>query len=87
MLKSLTVAVLGSALLCGGAPTTSAKTLTTRSPPNTRYVLPGTPESYSADQLLEGRSIYRMEDPNDLYYGTDEKGYPSGEPQNPGTGG
>ncbi len=87
MLKSLTVAILGFALFCGGAATTSAKTLTTRSPPSTRYLLPGTPDSYSADQLREGRSIYRMEDTNDLYFGTDEKGYPSGEPQNPGTGG
>ncbi|HEY8031139.1 MAG TPA: hypothetical protein VIF02_01860 [Methylocella sp.] len=85
MLKSLTIAILGSALLCGGVVTTSAKTLTTRSPLNTRYVLPGTPDSYSADQLREGRSIYQMEDPDGLYYGTDERGYPSGEPQNPRT--
>ncbi len=35
---------------------------------------------------LEGRSIYRMEAPSTFYGGTDERGYPSGEPQNPRTG-
>jgi hypothetical protein len=88
MLKTLTVAILGPALVCGVAATASAKTLTTTpSPPNTRYVLPGTPDNSSADRLWEGRSIYWMEAPGTFYGGTDERGYPSGEPQNPRTGG
>jgi hypothetical protein len=88
MLKTLTVAILGPALVCGVAATASAKTLTTTpSPPNTRYVLPGTLDSYSADRLWEGRSIYWMEAPGTFHGGTDERGYPSGEPQNPRTGG
>jgi hypothetical protein len=86
MLKNLTVAILGPALVCGVAATASAKTVTTPSPPNIRYVLPGTPDSYSADRLWESRSIYRMETPGAFYGGTDERGYPSGEPQNPRTG-
>ena len=69
------------------AATASAKTLTTPSPPKLRYVLPGTPDSFSADRLWEGRSIYRMEAPSSFYYGTDERGYPTGDPQNPRTGG
>ena len=87
MLKTLTIAILGSALVCGVAATASAKPLTTPSPPNTRYILPGTPDSYSADRLWEGRSIYWMEAPGTFYYGTDERGYPTGDPQNPRTGG
>jgi hypothetical protein len=86
MLKTLTLAILGPALVCGVAATAFAKTLTTASPPNTRYVLPGTPDSYAADRFWEGRSVYRMEAPSTFYYGTDERGYPSGEPQNPRTG-
>ena len=86
MLKTLIAAILGSALVCGVAATASAKTLTTPRPPTTRYILPGTPDSYSADRLREGRSIYRMEAPSTFYYGTDERGYSSGEPQNPRTG-
>ncbi|MDQ6867957.1 MAG: hypothetical protein M3178_05985 [Pseudomonadota bacterium] len=87
MLKTLTAAILGLALVCGVAATASAKPLTTPSPPNTRYILPGTPDSYAADRLWEGRSIYRMEAPSTFYGGSDERGYPSGEPQNPRTGG
>ena len=87
MLKTLTIAILGSALVCGVAATASAKTLKTPSPPNTRYILPGTPDSSSADRIRERRSIYRMEAPGTFYYGTDERGYPSGDPQNPRTGG
>jgi hypothetical protein len=83
MLKTLKVAILGPALVCGVAATTSAKTLTTPSPPNTRYILPGTPDSYSADRLREERSIYRMEAPGTFYYGTDERGYPSGRAAKP----
>jgi hypothetical protein len=87
MLKTLTVAILGPALVCGGAATASANTLTIPSPPNTRYILPGTPDSYSADGLREGRSIYWMKAPGTFYGGTDERGYPTGDPQNPRTGG
>ncbi len=87
MLKTLTVAILGPALVCGVAAAASAKPLTTPSPPNTRYILPGTPDSYSADRLWEGRSIYWMEAPGTFYYGTDERGGPTGDPQNPRTGG
>jgi len=65
----------------------AAETLTTPSPLNTRFILPGTPESYSADRLREGRSIYWMEAPGTFYGGTDERGYPTGDPQNPRTGG
>jgi len=86
MLMNLAVAILGPALVCGVAATASAKTLTTPSPPKLRYALPGTPDSYSADRLWESRSIYRMEAPRTFYGGTDEQGYPSGEPQNPRTG-
>jgi hypothetical protein len=87
MLKTPTVAILGPALVCGVAATASAKTLTTPSPPITRYTLPGTPDSYSADRLWEGRSIYWMQAPGTFYGGTGERGYPAGEPQNPRTGG
>ncbi|MGQ0444576.1 MAG: hypothetical protein ACT4O2_05480 [Beijerinckiaceae bacterium] len=86
MLKTLTVAILGPALVCGVAATASANTLTTPSPPATRYVLPGTPDS-SADRLREGRSIFWMEAPGTFHGGTDERGYPTGDPQNPRTGG
>jgi len=86
MLKPLTVAILGPGLIFGMAATASAKTLTTPSPPNTRYVLPGAPDSYSADRLREGRSIYWMEAPGTFFGGTDERGHPSGEPQNPRMG-
>ncbi len=86
MLKTFAVVILGPALTCGVAATASAKTLTTPSPPNIRYILPGTPDIYSGDRVWEGRSIYRMEAPSTFYYGTDERGYPSGEPQNPRTG-
>jgi hypothetical protein len=54
----------------------AAETLTTPSPLNTRFILPG-----------EGRSIYWMEAPGTFYGGTDERGYPTGDPQNPRTGG
>jgi hypothetical protein len=87
MLKTLTVAILGPALVCGVAETASAETLTTPSPPNTHYILPGTPDSYPAYRLQEGRSIYLMEAPGTFYGGTDERGYPTGDPQNPRTGG
>jgi hypothetical protein len=56
------------------------------SAPGSRYVLPGGVAGYPGYRLREGRSIYRMEAPSIFYYGTDERGYPSGEPQNPRTG-
>ena len=54
-------------------------------PTGTSYVLPGAVAGYPGYRLLEGRSNYRMKAPG-TYDGTDERGYPSGEPQNPRTG-
>lgn len=89
MMKMLTMGTLASALLLGMAAAASAKTktLTTPSAPNTRYELPGDAAGYPAGYLGEGRSIYRMEHPSTFYGGSDERGYPSGEPQNPQIGG
>jgi hypothetical protein len=52
----------------------------------TRYVLPGAAVGDPGHRLQEGRSIYKMEAPSTFYSGTDKRGYPSGEPQNPRTG-
>lgn len=52
-------------------------------PPATRYVLPEPPIGYP---VYEGRSVYRMSDPGAFFNGSDEKGNPSGLPQNPQTG-
>jgi hypothetical protein len=60
-----------------------AQMMTPPNPPSIRYVLPGAVSGY---RLREGRSIYRMEAPSTFYGGSDERGYPSGEPQNPRTG-
>jgi hypothetical protein len=64
----------------------SENTMMHFSAPGSRYVLPGGVAGYPGYRLREGRSIYRMEAPSTFYYGTDERGYPSGEPQNPRTG-
>lgn len=48
--------------------------------PETRYALPPIDVGPPID---EGRSIYRREDPEAFYNGSDEKGYPSGLPENP----
>ena len=87
MLKLLTIGTLGSALVCGMIATASAQTMPPPNPPNIRYILPGAADSYSADRLGEGRSIYRMEAPRTFWHGVDERGYPSGLPENPHLGG
>ena len=86
MLKTLTLATLGSVLVCCTAATASAKTKPPPSPPNARHELPSAAARYPADRLPEGRSIHRMQAPSTFYYGTDERGYPTGDPQNPRTG-
>jgi hypothetical protein len=86
MLKLLATASLFFAFTIGTAAMAVAQTMPPPNPPNIRYILPGVADSYYADRLREGRSIYRMEAPSTFYYGTDERGSPSGEPQNPRTG-
>lgn len=82
MLKFLAVMTLGSALVSGTAALASP---TSAGSPGTWYILPGS-DGYPADRLIEGRSIYQMEDPATFYDGSDERGYQSGDPQNPRTG-
>ncbi len=85
MRKLLATASLFFVFASGTAEMAVAQTMTPPNPPDIRYILPGAADSYAADRLREGRSIYRMA-PSNFYYGTDERGYPSGEPQNPRTG-
>ena len=86
MLKLLAIASLLFAFTFGMTPMSVAQMVTPPSPPSIRYVLPGAAGGYPGDRLREGRSNYRMVAPSSFYYGTDERGYPSGEPQNPRTG-
>ncbi len=86
MLKHLPIASLLFAFALGMSEMAFAQTVATPNPPNIRYVLPGAAAGYSADRPREGRSIYRMEAPSTFYYGTDDRGYPGGKPQNPLTG-
>jgi hypothetical protein len=86
MLKVLATASLFFAFTLGMTATAVAQTMMHFSAPGSRYVLPGGVAGYPGYRLREGRSIYRMEAPSIFYYGTDERGYPSGEPQNPRTG-
>src|ERR1700720_866285 len=86
MLKLLVTALLFFAFTLGMTALAVAQTIPPPNPPSIRYILPGAADSYSADRLGEGRSIYRMEAPSVFYDGTEERGYPSGEPQNPRTG-
>jgi hypothetical protein len=86
MLKVLATACLFFAFTLGMTAMAVAQTMMPFSATGTRYVLPGAVAGYPGDRLWEGRSIYRMEAPSTFYYGTDERGYPSGEPQNPRTG-
>jgi hypothetical protein len=81
MLKFLAAAALFFAFTLGMAAMAVAQMIPPPSPPGTTYALPDV-----GYRLWEGRSIYRMEAPSIFYYGTDERGYPSGEPQNPRTG-
>ncbi len=86
MLKLLATVSLFFALTLGMTAIAVAQAMPPPNPPNIRYVLPSAADIYSADRLPEGRSIYRMEAPSTFYGGSDERGYPSGEPQNPRTG-
>jgi hypothetical protein len=86
MLKTLTVAILGSVLVCGMTAMAVAQMMPPLSSTGTRYVLPDAVAGSPGYRLREGRSIYRMEAPSTFYGGSDERGYPSGEPQNPRTG-
>ena len=86
MLKFLATTSLFFAFTFGMTAMAVAQAMTPPNPPSTRYVLPGAAAGYSPDRLREGRSIYRMEPPSTFYFGTDERGYPNGEPQNPRTG-
>ena len=74
--------ILVCLLVCGMAPSAFAKTLGPPAPPNNRYVLPGAAAGSPADRLGEGRSIYQMEAPSTFWYGVDERGNPSGLPEN-----
>ena len=86
MLKLLAIASLLFAFTFGMTAMAVAQMMTPPSPPSIRYVLPGAVGGNPDDRLREGRSVYRMVAPSSFYYGTDERGYPSGEPQNPRTG-
>lgn len=79
--------ILVCLFFCGMAPSAFAKNLGPPAPPNNHYVLPGAAAGYPADRVGEGRSIYQMEAPSTFWYGSDERGCPSGEPQNPQFGG
>ena len=87
MLKTLTVAIVGTLRSssawrqCGCQDDNNAQS--THHPVRpARHAVTG----YPGYRLWEGRSIYRMQAPGTFYGGTDERGYPSGEPQNPRTG-
>jgi len=86
MLKFVALVALGSALACGTAAAASPGMLTPPGSPGTIYVLPGAADGYPANGLVEGRSMYRMEDPATFFDGSDERGYRSGDPQNPRSG-
>jgi hypothetical protein len=86
MLKLLAIGSFGLALASGTALMASAKTITHHRPPDSRYVVPDEMDNYATYGLIEGRSMYRMEDPGTFYDGTDERGYMSGDPENPRTG-
>lgn len=86
MLKFLAAALSFFAFTFGMTAMAGAEAVGPPNPPNIRYMLPGAMAGYSTDRLWEGRSIYLMEDPSSFYYGTDERGHPSGQPQNPRTG-
>ncbi len=86
MLKFLAAVLLFFAFTFGMTAMAVAQTMPSPKAPGTRYVLPGAAAGGPGHRLQEGRSIYKMEAPGTFYYGTDERGYPSGEPQNPRTG-
>ncbi|HEX3497373.1 MAG TPA: hypothetical protein VHT02_09435 [Methylocella sp.] len=86
MLKLLGAASLFFAFTFDTAAIAGAQVMTPPDPTGRSYVLPGAVAGYPGDRLLEGRSIDRTEAPSTFYGGSDERGYPSGEPQNPRTG-
>jgi hypothetical protein len=86
MLKILATASLFFASTLGMTAMAVAQTIPPFSSIGTHHVLPDGVVGYPGYRLQEGRSIYRMEPPSTFYYGTDERGDPSGEPQNPRTG-
>ena len=86
MLKLLATASLFFAFTLGMTAIAVAQTMPPPIPPGTRYVLPDAVAAYPGYRLWEGRSIYKMEAPGTFPGGSDERGYPSGEPQNPRTG-
>jgi hypothetical protein len=81
MLKLLATASLFFAFTFGVTAMAVAQAIPPPSPPSTSYELPGV-----AGGFREGRSIYRIEGSSTFYGGSDERGYPSGEPENPRTG-
>jgi hypothetical protein len=88
MLKFLATASLFFAFTFGMTAIAVAQAMTPPSPPNTRYKLPNAAAGHPADGFREGRSIYEMGPPGTFYGATtDERGYPTGDPQNPRTGG
>ncbi|MGH6811762.1 MAG: hypothetical protein ACREDM_05260 [Methylocella sp.] len=82
-MKPYVICVLGCGLVCGLTATVSAQAIPPPNPPNMRYLLPGAPPGYPVDRLPEGRSIYQSEDPSRFPNHVDERGYPSGMPENP----
>ncbi len=82
MLKVIGLITLGSAIACGTSALASPRVIA----PGAPYVFPGAEYGYPANGMIEGRSIYRMEDPSTFYDGSDEQGYQSGDPQNPRSG-
>ena len=88
MLKNLTVAILGPALVCGVAAPASAKTLTTPSPPNIRFT-PYPARRTAIPPIASAKAApftgWRL--PALSTAERTERGYPTGDPQNPRTGG
>ena len=82
MIKFIVMACLGISFACGMGTTASAQNLGPPLPPDARYGIATSPPY----PVYEGRSIFRMEDPGAFWSGSDEKGYQSGDPQNPRSG-
>jgi hypothetical protein len=87
MLKLLASASLFFAFTFGMTAMAVAQAIPPPRPPSTSYELPGVAGGYNADRFREGRSIYQIDGSSIFYGGTDERGYPTGDPQNPRTGG
>ncbi|WP_156898130.1 hypothetical protein [Methylocapsa acidiphila] len=80
MIKSLGIASLYIGLALSGGSALAQAYYGPLAPPSLRYA---TPDEASAYPLYEGRSIYRMGHPMYFNNRVDEKGYPSGLPENP----